>query len=314
MPALSVIVPVFNAEVFLDKCLESLARQTLTDLEVICVDDHSTDGSPAILNRWAAADSRFKVMSFAENRGPSAARNAALDAALGEYVAFVDSDDFIAPDFLEKLYQVAVGRDADVAKGTLMNYDPVKGASYQREIFNLNDRIRKHKAWFFMTYTSAIYRTRMLRDCGIRFDERLRFFEDPHFSITAAFHYDQVVLVDDAVYYYTDNPHSVTRASNDTRPIQDLITGAHDLLDKMDALPIEGRHYNIVFAFLIDQFAGWFQKYYAPDAVTELAASGFSGIVQRCRDFQACMSEYLFFRKETDRRNLIRQIKKDLHG
>jgi hypothetical protein len=165
-----------------------------------------------------------------------------------------------------------------------------------------------------MTYTSAIYRTRMLRECGIRFDERLRFFEDPHFSITAAFHYDQVAVVDDAVYYYTDNPHSVTRANNDTRPIQDLIAGAQDLLDQMDTLRIEGRHYNIVFAFLIDQFAGWFQKYYAPDAVTELAASGFSGIVDRCRDFQACMSTYLFFRKESDRRNLIRQIKKDLHG
>ena len=281
---------------------------------MICVDDHSTDGSPAILNRRTAGDSRFKVITFADNRGPSAARNAALDAALGEYVAFVDSDDFIAPDFLEKLYQAAVSGDADVAKGTLKNFDPVKGVSYQREIFNLNYRIKEHQAWFFMTYTSAIYRTRMLREHGIRFDERLRFFEDPHFSIRAAFHYNQVAVVDDAVYYYTDNPHSVTRANNDTRPIQDLIAGAQDLLDQMDALRIEGRHYNIVFAFLIDQFAGWFQKYYAPDAVTELAASGFSGIVDRCRDFQACMSTYLFFRKESDRRNLIRQIKKDLHG
>ena len=314
MPAVSVLVPVFNSEAFLDKCLESLACQTLADLEVICVDDHSTDGSRAILDKRAAEDSRFKVISFAENRGPSAARNAALDAALGEYVAFVDSDDFVAPDFLEKLYRAAVCAHVDVAKGTLMNYDPVKGASYQREIFNLNHRIKEHKAWFFMTYTSAIYRTRMLRECGIRFDERLRFFEDPHFSITVAFHYDQVAVVDDAVYYYTDNPHSVTRANNDTRPIQDLIAGAQDLLDQMDALPVEGRHYQIVFAFLIDQFAGWFQKFYAPDAVTELAASGFSGIVRRCRDFQACMSTYLFFRKDTDRRNLIRQLKKDLHG
>ena len=160
MPAVSVIVPVFNSEAFLDKCLESLACQTLADLEVICVDDHSTDGSPAILNRRTAGDSRFKVITFADNRGPSAARNAALDAALGEYVAFVDSDDFIAPDFLEKLYQAAVSGDADVAKGTLKNYDPVKGVSYQREIFNLNYRIKEHKAWFFMTYTSAIYRTR----------------------------------------------------------------------------------------------------------------------------------------------------------
>ena len=128
MPAVSVLVPVFNSEAFLDKCLESLACQTLADLEVICVDDHSTDGSRAILDKRAAEDSRFKVISFAENRGPSAARNAALDAALGEYVAFVDSDDFVAPDFLEKLYRAAVCAHVDVAKGTLKNYDPVRAS------------------------------------------------------------------------------------------------------------------------------------------------------------------------------------------
>ena len=314
MPAVSVIVPVYNAEAFLDKCLESLTGQSFRDLEILCVDDCSTDGSPAILKAWAENDGRIKVLSFAENRGPSAARNAALEAAAGDYVAFVDSDDFVAPDFLEKLYGAAVREQADVAKGTMMNYDPRKDSVYQREIFNLNYRIRQHKAWFFMTYTTAIYRTEMLRGGGIRFNEALRFFEDPHFSIMAAFHYDKVAVVDDAFYYYTDNPQSVTRAENGTRPIQDLISGANDILDTMDALKIDGEHYSIVFAFLIDQFAGWFQKYYATDAVTELAASGFSGIVARCRDFQACMKEYLFFRKESDRRNLIRQIKKDLHG
>lgn len=314
MPAVSVIVPVFNAEAFLDKCLESLTGQTLSDLEILCVDDCSSDNSLAHLKSWSAKDSRVKVLAFTENQGPSAARNAALDSAQSEFVGFVDCDDFVDTDFFEKLYMAATAEKADVAKGTLMNYDLKKGTSYLREIFNLNYRIRQHKAWFFMTYTSAIYRTEMLRCYGIRFNPDLRFFEDPHFSIMAAFHYDKVAIVDDACYYYTDNPGSVTRKDNTTRPIQDLINGANDLLDKMDALQIDDKHYNIVFSFLIDQFAGWFQKYYAPDAVTGLAASGFSGIIHRCRDLQACMSEYLFFRKETDRKNLIRQIKKDLHG
>ena len=313
MPKISVIMPVYNSARYVEGAAGSVLSSSFRDLELILVDDGSVDGSGALCDRLASEDPRVSAI-HQPNGGVSRARNKGLDIARGDYVAFVDSDDFIAPDFLEKLYQAAVSGDADVAKGTLKNYDPVKGVSYQREIFNLNYRIKEHKAWFFMTYTSAIYRTRMLREHGIRFDERLRFFEDPHFSIRAAFHYNQVAVVDDAVYYYTDNPHSVTRACNDTRPIQDLITGAQDLMDQMDALPIEGQHYTIVFAFLIDQFAGWFQKFYAPDAVTELAASGFSGIVRRCGDFQACMSTYLFFRKETDRRNLIRQLKKDLHG
>ena len=116
MPSVSVIVPVFNAEAFLDKCLESLAGQTLEDIEVICVDDHSTDNSLAILKERAGQDSRFKVIPLDCNQGPSKARNAALDAALGEFVAFVDSDDFVSPDFLEKLYGAAVSQNADVAK------------------------------------------------------------------------------------------------------------------------------------------------------------------------------------------------------
>jgi len=314
MPAVSVIVPVYNAEAFLDKCLESLTSQTLPDLEIICVDDGSSDKSPDLLKAWSNKDSRIKVLYLSENQGPSTARNTALEAARGEFVGFLDSDDFVDPDFFEKLYNAAVSEKADVAKGTLMNYDPKKGDIYLREIFNLNYRIKQHKAWFFMTYTSAIYRTEMLRGHGIRFNQRLRFFEDPHFSIMAALYYDKVAIVDDAHYYYTDNPLSVTRSDNTTRPIQDLINGANDLLDKMDSLQIDDKHYNIVFAFLIDQFAGWIQKYYAPDAVTELTASGFSGILLRCRNPQACMSEYLFFRKETDRKNLIKQIKREMHG
>ena len=314
MPAVSVIVPVYNSEAFLNKCLDCLTSQTLSDLEIICVDDASTDGSPEILKRRARLDSRIRLIALDENRGPSAARNAALDAATGLYAGFVDSDDFVDPDFFEKLYTLAIIQDADVAKGSLMNYDPVKGAAYLKEIFNINDRIRKHKAWFFLTYTSAIYRTEMLRAAGIRFDENLRFFEDPHFSINAAFHYDKIAVRDDAVYYYTDNPSSATRKNYSLQPVTDLISGANDILDKMDALDIRGKHYSIVFAFLMDQFIGWFQKYYASDQVTAAASAGFCGILDRCRDLEACMSEYVFFKKESDRKNLIRQLKRDLHG
>ena len=314
MPAVTVIVPVFNAEAFLDKCLECLTGQTHSDLEIVCIDDGSSDGSLRKLEDWTEKDNRIQIISFPENRGPSAARNAGLDAARGEYVGFVDSDDFVDPDFFEKLYGAAVREDADVAKGTLMNYDPKKGSAYLKEIFNLNDRIRKHKAWFFLTYTSAIYRTEMLRRNGLRFNEKLLFFEDPHFSINAAFQYEKVAFADDAIYYYTDNPASVTRKNVSLRPVEDLIAGTGDLLDRMDALQIDDEHYRIVFAFLMDQFIGWFQKYYVTDAVTERAAAGFSELLGRCRDLPACMAEYVFFRKEADRRALVRELKRDLHG
>ncbi len=314
MPAVSVIVPVYNAAAFLNQCLECLTEQTLSDLEILCIDDGSTDGSLSLLRSWSEKDKRLKIISFQENRGPSSARNAGLDSALGEFVGFVDSDDFVDPDFFEKLYSAAIREKADVAKGTLLNFDPKKGNSYQKEIFNLNDRIRSHKAWFFLTYTSAIYRRNMLREGGIRFNEQLRFFEDPHFSIHAAFHYDKIVLVDDAVYYYTDNPRSATRMTFSMDPLLDLISGTRSILTKMEDLKIDDTHYRIVFAFLMDQYIGWCQKYYATDPITAKAAEGLSDLLLRCRDLPGCMNEYVFFKKDADKRNLIRQLKRDLHG
>ena len=130
MPVVSVIVPVCNAEAFLDKCLECLTGQTLRDLEVLCIDDGSKDGSAALLETWSRKDGRIRVLSFPENRGPSAARNAGLDAAKGDFIGFVDSDDFVDPDFFEKLCGAALREGADVAKGTLKNYDPRKESVY----------------------------------------------------------------------------------------------------------------------------------------------------------------------------------------
>lgn len=100
-PMLSVIVPVYNAESFLSRCLDSLLRQTYPHLEIICVNDGSTDGSAVILDEYAAKDSRVKVM-HQENAGVSVARNRGLDAATGEFATFVDADDWVEPDAYEK--------------------------------------------------------------------------------------------------------------------------------------------------------------------------------------------------------------------
>ena len=98
MAQVSVIIPVYNIERHLAQCLDSVAGQSLGDIEVICVDDGSTDGSPAILARYAARSARFRVVTQA-NAGPGEARNAGLALAGGEYVIFLDSDDWFEPDF-----------------------------------------------------------------------------------------------------------------------------------------------------------------------------------------------------------------------
>ena len=109
----SIIVPVYNVEKYLDKCLASILRQTFKNFECIIIDDGSPDNSNAIIDKYVKLDQRFKVI-HQKNMGISAARNAGLDIAKGEYVVFVDSDDYIADDYLEKFALKIADTDADI--------------------------------------------------------------------------------------------------------------------------------------------------------------------------------------------------------
>ena len=122
---MSVIIPVYNAEKYLRGCMDSVLSQTLRELEVICVDDGSTDGSAAILEEYAEKDSRVRVLRQ-ENKGAGAARNLGIDAK-GEYVAFVDADDSLCPDSLEPLYRQAKRTGADVIRSRAYDCDAQTG-------------------------------------------------------------------------------------------------------------------------------------------------------------------------------------------
>lgn len=113
MPAISIIVPVYNVEQYLSECVESILNQTFKDYECILVDDGSLDGGAAICDRYARKDERVLVI-HQENEGVSAARNAGLHVACGKYVAFIDSDDFVSKDYLKTLYEVAEDTKADM--------------------------------------------------------------------------------------------------------------------------------------------------------------------------------------------------------
>ena len=111
-PKVSVIIPCHNAEKYLAQCLDSVSAQTLKDIEIICVDDGSTDSTPAILQQYAQNDSRFHVL-IQENKNAGNARNNGLRIARGEYLSFLDADDFFEPDMLEKMAQSADQYQAD---------------------------------------------------------------------------------------------------------------------------------------------------------------------------------------------------------
>src|SRR3954453_3649613 len=126
MPRVSVVVPIYNVEDYLEECLDSLAAQTFEDLEVVMVDDSSTDGSAAIAESFAARDPRFRVVRRAANGGLSAARNTGIDAATGEFLAFVDSDDLVAPDAYEKLVGALDQTGSDFASGNVHRLLPTR--------------------------------------------------------------------------------------------------------------------------------------------------------------------------------------------
>ena len=101
-PKVSVIVPVYNTKKYLPKCLDSLIAQTLKDIEIICINDASTDGSLKILQEYALRDNRIKIIDFKQNKGAGAARNTGIDTATGEYIGFVESDDFVDEHMLDR--------------------------------------------------------------------------------------------------------------------------------------------------------------------------------------------------------------------
>ncbi|WAV90135.1 glycosyltransferase [Oxalobacter aliiformigenes] len=201
-PLLSVIVPVYRVETYLPKCLDSLVGQTYADLEIILVDDGSPDRSGAICDEYAARDSRIVVI-HQENRGASQARNAGLDRATGEFVAFVDSDDYLDFSMYENLMKAVVEYDADIVisdffvileSGVLRHSSGLQGdiPLLQAQEQVLADRLPSY-LW------NKIYR-RTLFD-GIRY-ERIRGFEDlqimPHLFRRAR----KVAFVPEAGYYY----------------------------------------------------------------------------------------------------------------
>ena len=116
MPAISVLVPIYNSCQYLPACLDSLARQTFTDIEIICIDDCSTDNSLAIARSYAATDGRFQVFSQPIHQGIANIRNLLLEKASAEYIAFVDADDVVSPKYLEILYKEAVKQNADIVR------------------------------------------------------------------------------------------------------------------------------------------------------------------------------------------------------
>lgn len=171
-PLLSVIVPVYKVERYLDQCLASITGQTYRNLEILLVDDGSPDRSGEICDGWAEKDSRIRVM-HQENQGAGAARNAALDVAKGELIGFADSDDYLAPQMYAHLYSL-MEEDVDIAECEILETEGDTcslddGTEGSQKWFSAEEAMAMHIAdtWFRQTPPNKLYRSRVLE--GVRF-------------------------------------------------------------------------------------------------------------------------------------------------
>ncbi|WP_052211986.1 glycosyltransferase family 2 protein [Anaerovibrio lipolyticus] len=215
MPNISVVVPVYNVEKYLSECLDSLVNQTLKDIEIVCVNDGSTDNSLDILNSYAEKDSRIRIIST-ENHGYGHAMNTGFGAATGDYIGILESDDFTASNMYEELYKTAVANDADIVKSNYWNYRggkkelarSLKDGPYDKVFSPRHDTIQ------IFSYTpsiwSAIYRREFIVENGIRFNETPgASFQDTSFNFMVLSCADRVVLKKDAyICYRRDNESS----------------------------------------------------------------------------------------------------------
>ena len=220
MIAVGIIIPVHNSMSYLDKCMQSCLGQTLSETEIILVDDASTDASPELIFDYVQKyPNRVKGIFLRENIRQGGARNRGLAAAEGEYVAFVDSDDWIEPDFCEQLYRAAVNASADMAgeKGLFLEYDNDRIA--QALTYKSAHLKEPGELYGYMSccgyFWNRIYRRAWLLENNIWFPERLA-FEDSYFNTMTALYADSVVTVEGAFYHYYQSAGSTVRSRGES--------------------------------------------------------------------------------------------------
>ena len=219
LPLISVIVPCYNAENFIDKCLQSLCKQSYKNLEIIAVDDFSTDDTFKILSFYAKKDSRIIPLK-SKNKGVSCARNTGIDIAKGKFITFMDSDDFVSPFHIELLATELISSGADVSiiqyKRARENakYNPnkfIKPQNYKTEKFDKLGALKEYLCQnkFEFCAWNKLYSGEILRKNNIRFEEDCHYNEDSLFNYKFFKQANKTVLVKTPTYYYVQRSNSL---------------------------------------------------------------------------------------------------------
>lgn len=224
MPKVSIIIPIYNVEHYLLECLDSILAQTKQNWEAILVDDGATDSSGAICDEYAAKDSRFCVI-HKENGGAASAKNAGLDVAKGEYVTFIDSDDRVEPDWLEKMLSALESSGADIAE-----CDFIK--EYLTHTEQGNDSVRtagvyssqEYLGFYLDNWTCSLFWNKVFKRAlteNIRFRKERRCIDDEFYTYKIIANAKKIVRIEDALYHYRQRASSAVMSPKNRLQITD---------------------------------------------------------------------------------------------
>lgn len=243
---ISVIIPVYNSDDYLCECLDSLVSQTFIDFEVICIDDGSTDKSKVILEDYSNRDIRFNVFSQ-ENSGPAVARNNAIDKANGEYLLFLDSDDWLESDTLEKLYNTACSNNSElvlfnaiehykdnVTRERIYHIHADESTDFEEFSFDYNNNINLVMNGYHIVCTK-LHRKMFIDDNNIRF-KKYGQFEDIYFHIKSMICAKRISYNPEIFYHYRrtqeDSRQNTTISTNKSFVLFSIFDEVEELLEE----------------------------------------------------------------------------------
>ena len=262
MPEVSIIVPVYNVEKYLPKCLDSLLGQTFNDIEIICVDDGSTDGSGEILKLYAQRDSRIKIVTK-ENGGLFSARHEGMKYINGKYVIFVDSDDWVSESLVEKSLEAASDENTDVVVFGAFSVREKDGKTVCKrggydyakipEKFN-----RKNIFKYPPTAWSKMYRSEFIKRNNIRFQE-IKNGEDQLFFIHAMLCANKIKVVRENLYYYIKSRAGAITAVNKKTSLSPVYN-VYEIDKLLDALCIDEDYKIFILGKYFTKSLTWYTK------------------------------------------------------
>lgn len=238
-PKISIVIPVYNTEKFIDTCLESCITQTLKDIEIIIVDDCGSDGAIAIAGNYAKKDSRIKIIHHEKNKGLGGARNTGINVAIGEYLWFLDSDDYIAENSCQILYDYAKEKDLEIIQFSSCNFKEINNTKIfslnllnnpwtKSKLLNPSDKKSGLSGCPNVTAWSYIAKTSLIKN--FEFREGV-YHEDVDFTLKLFSKCKRFETISYTAYYYRINPDSITNTTLSERRLNDIISLCYVLKD-----------------------------------------------------------------------------------